>query len=469
MAYYSNSLFNLDIVNVENEQILQNEVSLGRWIIDALMLLFIEGESYSIDKRIVIKGSNSAIIPDIYLAKGCKSIQIEGKTIIDIRNNLLYDTEIRHSQIIKDLTDGNYVDNYIIVYIRSHDYSLVNNGLLGRVSLLKAENFVNQLKSAIKDGKGLVNKALRNGEKRIKGDEVEWHKKRDSIMQNAINDFNNYNSVIFLGAGVSSSAKMPTWDILLKGLLSNASIFYESDYDAICDEMGNSYLLIARYIQKAANINKKELVETIRKLLYHSTVERSDLITEICNMVQRQKKVESIITYNYDTLIENYLNAHGKKAFSIYRNNRDEGNSFPVYHVHGVVYRDGTNEVENIVLSEEDYHKVYTEVFDWSNVEQLHALTRCTCFFIGLSMKDPNLRRLLEIAKRGSSKGVRHYVFLERKGFADDENKGEKDFQTRENMFADLGLKVIWYEGNDYHKELPRLLKRFVEENNLNE
>ena len=310
---------------------------------------------------------------------------------------------------------------------------------MGRVSLLKAENFVNQLKSAIKDGKGLVNKALRNGEKRIKGDEVEWHKKRDSIMQNAINDFNNYNSVIFLGAGVSSSAKMPTWDILLKGLLSNASIFYESDYDAICDEMGNSYLLIARYIQKAANINKKELVETIRKLLYHSSARNSDLITEICNMVQRQKKVESIITYNYDTLIENYLNAHGKKAFPIYINNRDEGNSFPVYHVHGVVYHDGTNEVENIVLSEEDYHKVYTEVFDWSNVEQLHALTRCTCFFIGLSMKDPNLRRLLEIAKRGSSKGVRHYVFMERKGFVDDENKCEKDFQNRDHRPQDHG------------------------------
>ena len=44
MAYYRNSLFNLDIVKIDNEQILQNEVSLGRWIIDAFGLLFIEGE-----------------------------------------------------------------------------------------------------------------------------------------------------------------------------------------------------------------------------------------------------------------------------------------------------------------------------------------------------------------------------------------------------------------------------------------
>ncbi len=462
MAYYRNSLFNLDIVKIDNEQILQNEVSLGRWIIDAFGLLFIEGESYKIDKRIVIKGSNSIIIPDIYLAKGCKSIQIEGRTIIDIRNNLLYDTEIRHYQIIKDLIDGDYVDNYIIVYIRS-DYSLVNNNLQGRVSLIKADDFVNRLKHAIRGGKGLVNTALRNGEERTKGDEVEWHKIRESIIQNAINDFNHNNSVMFLGAGVSSSAKIPTWNNLLKGLLSKVGIFRESDYDTIRDKMDNSNLLIARYIQKAANINKKELIEAIRGQLYLSTQKSSDLITEICNMVQKQDKVNSIITYNYDTLIENYLNSHGKKAFSIYRNNRDEGNSFPVYHVHGVIYHDGTNEVENIVLSEEDYHKVYAEVFDWSNVEQLHALTRCTCFFIGLSMKDPNLRRLLEIAKKDSGKGVRHYVFLEREGFGDNENKCEKDFQIRENMFADLGLNVIWYEGNSNHKELPLLLKRFYE------
>ena len=116
---------------------------------------------------------------------------------------------------------------------------------------------------------------------------------------------------------------------------------------------------------------------------------------------------------------------------------------------------------EDIVLTEDDYHQVYSEVFDWSNVEQLHALTRCTCFFIGLSLNDPNLRRLLEIAQRGSSKSVRHYVFLERKSEYEIIEKAEKDFQIRENMLADLGLNVIWYKGNDEHKELPELLKLF--------
>ena len=166
---------------------------------------------------------------------------------------------------------------------------------------------------------------------------------------------------------------------------------------------------------------------------------------------------------NYDTLLEDCLKKAGKHCFSVYKNNRDENNSFPVYHVHGIVFPErGNSSVEDIVLTEYDYHRVYSEVFDWSNVEQLHALTRCTCFFIGLSLNDPNLRRLLEIAQRDSSKSVRHYVFLERRSAYEEIEKAEKDFQIRENMLADLGLNIIWYKGYDEHRELPKLLKLFI-------
>ena len=71
--------------------------------------------------------------------------------------------------------------------------------------------------------------------------------------------------------------------------------------------------------------------------------------------------------------------------------------------------------------------------------------------------------RKLEIAKRYSGNAVRHYVFLERKSFTDHIKKSEVDFQIRENIMADLGLNVIWYKGNDNHKELPELLKQFHE------
>ncbi len=58
-----------------------------------------------------------------------------------------------------------------------------------------------------------------------------------------------------------------------------------------------------------------------------------------------------------------------------------------------------------------EYHRVYSEVFDCSYVEQQHALTLCTCFFIGLSLNDPNMMRMLDTAKRERGKSSRLYAF----------------------------------------------------------
>ncbi len=458
----NNKLFDIGIVNVSNDQILQNEISLGRWIVDAIGLLLSIGESYNLAKEIPIKQLGFSYIPTIYLPKGCESLGIKGSTIIEIRKNLLYNTEIRQSEIYRLLVDDSIVDNLLIVYINSNQYHLQGGNIPGRVRFIDASTFVTRAKKAINADKGGVNAALKREKQKPS---ITWEEIREERLRKAINDFYRYDSVIFTGAGVSASAKIPDWQSLLKNMLTDRTIISSDDFDSVFKSMDSSNLLVARYIEKALNADKKTIVEKIRQMLYpNDVIQESNLITTICELIIRQKNLRSVITYNYDTLIEDILRAKGKSCFSVYKNSRDESNSFPVYHVHGVVFQNNKPGLqEEIVLTEDDYHRVYSEVFDWSNVEQLHALTRCTCFFIGLSLNDPNLRRLLEIAQRDSGKSVRHYVFLERKSAYDEIEKSEKDFQIREDMLADLGLNVIWYKGDDCHKELPVLLKQFIE------
>ena len=462
MGYNKNNrLFDLNIVNIDNDQITQNEISLGRWIVDALSLLLSLGESYNLAKEIPIKQLGISYIPTIYLPKGCDALDLKGSTIIEIRNNLLYDTEIQQSEIYKLLVDDGIVDNLLIVYINLNQHRLQDEINLNRVKFINASSFVTQAKEAINAGRGGVNAALR-GEKQKPN--VSWEGIRDKRLKIAINDFYRFDSVLFAGAGVSASAKIPDWQSLLKNLLADGTIFTPDDFVNVFKSADCSNLVTARYIEKTLNADKRTLIKKIRELLYPNKQHiESELISVICKLIVHQTRLRSVITYNYDTLIEDCLRRDGKPCFSVYKNNRDESNSFPVYHVHGVVFRNSeTGFQEEIVLTENDYHRVYSEVFDWSNVEQLHALTRCTCFFIGLSLNDPNLRRLLEIAQRDSGKSVRHYVFLERKSAYNEIEKAEKDFQIRENMLADLGLNVIWYKGNDEHRELPKLLKRFL-------
>ena len=459
MAYIRQAFLDPKIVNVENDEILENEVSLARWIADSTLLLFSIDESCDFQMQFYIPELETIYIPDLYFKNGLKALNYEGSTIIQLKENLLYESEINQTDLYEHLIKEERVNNIIVVYIHSGSEIKERISSNNHVQFEDGSVFINKIKDAINEGKGQVLSEIRKRNK-----PKTWKDIREDILTKAINDFNRYNSVLFLGAGVSVSAKLPNWNSLLKQLLPNEDIIKESDFDDIFEEMDFSNLVMARYIQKT--LKKSELsnvTDKIRSIFYsHAKRKKSKLVSEICRMVIKQKNVRSVITYNYDTLIEDALKKR-RRCFSVYRNNRDENNSFPIYHVHGIIFPEvDSNQVEEVVLSEEDYHRIYSEVFDWSNVEQLHALTRCTCYFIGLSMKDPNLRRLLEIAKRDSGTAVRHYVFLERKSFTTDLQKSELDFQIRENLMADLGLNVIWYEGDDNHKELPELLKRFT-------
>ena len=94
-------------------------------------------------------------------------------------------------------------------------------------------------------------------------------------------------------------------------------------------------------------------------------------------------------------------------------------------------------------------------------MEQIHALSRTTCIFIGLSMTDPNLRRLLDIANKDSEADPRHFVFLPCiDSFGKDkaaEVKNNEAMRIQKEMFEELGLRVVWYKG--HNDELPKFIK----------
>ena len=171
------------------------------------------------------------------------------------------------------------------------------------------------------------------------------------------------------------------------------------------------------------------------------------------------KKIESLITYNYDDLVETAIRQKGIEVVSIYSKSRNLRGELPVYHVHGLIPENNSDVQSTPVFSEDDYHIIYSESYHWSNVEQLHALDRNTCFFIGLSMTDPNLRRLLDVSHSNGDKDIRHFAFLKREKLYQSDNKHEKNkkhFHILENQLEALGVYVIWYE--DY-KEIPKMLK----------
>ncbi|MFI8033617.1 SIR2 family protein, partial [Acinetobacter sp. ABJ_C3_5] len=197
---------------------------------------------------------------------------------------------------------------------------------------------------------------------------------------------------------------------------------------------------------------------------------------KLCLPTRTGAKIHSIINYNFDDLLEQHFEQLNLKNKAIYFQNATYTNEeLPIYHVHGFIPEQSSHyrnlELIEMVFSEEGYHRMYSNPYHWSNLVQLANFRDNTCVMIGLSMDDPNLRRLLDIAQNGNP-NANHYALLQRVSLKEISNKKdnesiiiEESFLKRhhnlqELIFKELGVNVIWFEEFD---ELPQLLGQLLD------
>lgn len=323
-------------------------------------------------------------------------------------------------------------------------------------------------------------------EKSLKGKPNQWREKRKEYIEQLNIAYRNDDLVLFLGAGVSKDANISDWNVLVTDLLvamisekltENGIKINENEQKMIVSQIKEniyaSPLLQARYIRTGLG---KKFTEVVTNILYKSINDgesgTSDLlksITKLCTPRRSALGVKGVVTYNFDDLVEYHLNNSNISNMPIYREidvcSQDE---LAIYHVHGYLPRksNGYDEPsENLlVFSEEGYHALMLDPYCWSNITQLNFLRENTCLMIGLSLTDPNLRRLLDIAARKTHR-PKHYAILKRQTIINefhnnlDQNAINSfltvDQELQEESFRELGLKILWVE--DYN-EIPNIL-----------
>lgn len=263
------------------------------------------------------------------------------------------------------------------------------------------------------------------------------------------------------GAGVSVGAGVPVWNDLLLSLLksmvdrlsSNKSLnIDESSAEEFSRTYGASSLILGKYLRN--NLSEDFGVE-IRDALYARDPKTCDLIDSIIDL-SRPKRIgsplDSIITFNFDALIEENLSKNNIPNRAIYSEAvRHDPSELPIYHVHGYLPRQGDIPKDlDIVFSEDAYHSQFIDPFSWSNLTQLTKLSQNTCLLVGISLTDPNLRRLLDVAWRKTpGEAPRHYIIRKAPKFS-----GKKDVvgdlakYLEEQDANALGINVIWV--NDF-------------------
>lgn len=291
---------------------------------------------------------------------------------------------------------------------------------------------------------------------------------------------------LFCGAGISLGAGVPAWSNLLLDLLTG---MFGKQLPKVKQDLAELYqshfspspLIMAQYLKNGLG---DDFLSYVRASLYKENPTTSSLIdavVELCRPQRSRASLNSIVTFNFDDLLEHNLQENHIHYHSVFaEGQRPKRSEIPIYHVHGYLPRSGDlTEDNDIVFSEDAYHSQFIDSFSWSNLVQLNHLSQNVCVFVGISMTDPNLRRLLDVAMRKTpDRKANHYVFRKK---CDRKQVGDvlspktvhskrasdiADFARIVELLEDqdsrnLGLNVIWV---DDYTDIPKILRRIVEE-----
>lgn len=380
--------------------------------------VLVDGEQIALESFL---DKEKGLRPDVFLPDGSRQLDFPSKTAVECVYRLTFDSVAR-VQNRYSLIAGIHV---VIVYQETTAPSFRYDGHIEVLAFDKLRSRVH--------GYSEPELKTRN-----------WTEERKSRLNDAVYDFSRGNVTLFLGAGVSIDAKLPSWDALLERIVTYINASGASlSYDSISKDAGRSTLITARALRMVSAGAPFE--DVVKKALYATHAQQSNLVDSLVSAIeQKGSRITGVITYNFDNVLENNLS---KPFCSVTNENRINPGTFPIFHVHGFIPDSASMPSSKIVFSEEAYHEVYKHSYHWSNIEQLHALANSSCCFIGLSMIDPNLRRLLDIASE-RDKDVYHYAFLRRPEF--------KDPDTVDKMLFELHVKVIWFMK---FTQLPKMVR----------
>ena len=223
------------------------------------------------------------------------------------------------------------------------------------------------------------------------------------------NDASSEDSVgIFDDINVLESAEY-MWNYVKSFFHADQKGNQEALAEAVLDSLIKKVLCIKQ--------SQEELRETLKK----------QALGRLAALLGEQKG--SVITYNYDNLLEFCLEKiEGVRAddIKIYCDRNNDFCSSPekinIYHPHGrlnVVETAEGSESEFTVLTESSYYDLEQQIYNWQNSIQAKAPMDTSCVFIGFSGDDYNFRRIIKntgiqnkYGKKDRESGGNHFIFI---------------------------------------------------------
>lgn len=232
------------------------------------------------------------------------------------------------------------------------------------------------------------------------------------------------------------SCGLPDWGALLTSLrevTDTRGAHYADD-----DDVPN----MARVVF-AENFNS-----VVADCLYRDGLEISESAIAIA-----KSGVRSMVCFNFDDVMEETYQSECIQHRVVLNGDKFNLNNdhVTIFHPHGYLSRFDSKEEQQkseIILSKSDYEGLYQQHYCLTNLIQLSMLMTETVLFVGMSMTDPNIIRLL---KKAREVGVWnwHYALMKM------ENEECVVSQTR--RLRAIGVDPVWYKA---YCDIPRIIQR---------
>jgi hypothetical protein len=204
--------------------------------------------------------------------------------------------------------------------------------------------------------------------------------------------------MLVLGAGISFGFNLPSWNELTKRAASIAKCVVPA---SLTPEESADHIL-----HNGCNGDELKFATVVREGLYQGydssveTLSANRLLAALgaLTMASARGKVTTVVSYNFDDLLEKFLAYHGFVVNSVARMPSWKlMGDVNVYHPHGILPSDLGESVSNpIVMAQVHYDQRGNA--SWRNL-QVNEFSRSTCLFLGLSGKDNNLKSILTEVK----------------------------------------------------------------------
>jgi hypothetical protein len=251
---------------------------------------------------------------------------------------------------------------------------------------------------------------------------------------------------VVVGAGASVAAGLPGWEKLVTRLLARRSSRRAKQVARhLIDTQG---FLLAAEAAFPVRATKRQRKKAIARALYGQEDPASFLPSKLHQAVaglagRRKKGRIEIFTTNYDDLLEQAFRDEGLRCGSRYEAANPHGaGSFAIHHVHGLLGADA--ESEDVVLGQSDYYRIADAGSDWAGEEFGAAAAKGPVVFVGASLTDPNLLRILDRIRNRSYQ--RHVLVLARQGLGVPHELKSGFAQRISQQWARYGVDVVMLE-----------------------